>query len=86
MPLREQSEFTEIQPNLMNLLNSIRLNGHWLSSINSSLHRSPDPILKGETIHHLQTALVDQFDTVFQQRGILVPENWSTYPISFKIW
>jgi len=83
MPLREQSEWTKIQPNIM--IFSLHLNGYLLSSINSSLHRSPDPILKGETINFLQMTIVNQLDTLFQQRGIIVPDNWTTYKILKKV-
>jgi hypothetical protein len=61
------------------------LNGHLLSSINSSLQRSADPILKGETINYLQMTIVNQLDMLFQQRGIIVPENWTTYEILKKV-
>ena len=55
------------------------LNKDLVSSIESSLARAPDPILKGETINALQTHIINQLDIIFHQKGIKIPDGWTTY-------
>lgn len=49
------------------------------TSIESSLARAPDPILQGETINSLQTNIINQLDLIFHQKGIQIPDGWTTY-------
>ena len=65
----------------MHSLLQLRLNGHLGSAISSSLERSHDPILKGETVNFLQFTIVEQLNLLFEQHNIILPPTWTTYKI-----
>lgn len=56
-----------------------------ISSIQGSLARDPDPILKGETINSLHNHIIARLDLILHQKGIQIPDEWTTYRLLKKI-